>query len=60
MAEQKFNLKQQVSIIASGEVGEIVGRAEYTTAEPTYLIRYKSTDGRAVENWWTESAIEAA
>lgn len=53
----KFELKQQVTIAASGENGEVIGRAEYTNAENTYLIRYKSGDGRAVETWWSESAL---
>lgn len=56
----KFNLGQQVTIAVSGETGEILGRAEYTTAENNYYIRYKSTDGRAIENWWVESALQAS
>ena len=59
MSEYKFNLKQQVKISASGESGEIIGRAEYTTGENMYLLRYKAADGRAVKDWWAESAIEA-
>ena len=54
---QKFQLKQQVAIAASGETGEVVGRAEYAGSEPTYLLRYKAADGRAVEQWWNESAL---
>lgn len=53
----KFQLQQTVTITASGEQGEIIGRAEYTTSEPSYLIRYKCADGRAVESWWNESAL---
>ena len=53
----KFELKQTVTISASGEVGEVIGRAEYTTSEPQYMLRYKSADGRAVEAWWAESAL---
>jgi len=53
----KFELKQQVTITASGETGEVIGRAEYQTAENSYLIRYKCADGRAVEAWWTEYAL---
>lgn len=53
----KFNLKQIVVITASGEQGEVIARAEYVVAEPSYLIRYKCADGRAVEAWWTESAL---
>ena len=53
----KFELNQQVTISASGEAGEVIGRAEYTTCERNYLIRYKAGDGRAVESWWAESAL---
>lgn len=54
---QKFELKQRVEIVISSEVGEIIGRAEYVARENAYLIRYKSTDGRAIESWWDESAL---
>jgi hypothetical protein len=53
----KFELKQTVTISASGEAGEVIARAEYTVAEASYLVRYKSAEGRAVEAWWTESAL---
>lgn len=54
----KFNINDKVQISVSGEVGDIHGRAEYKAAESSYLIRYKSADGRATEAWWQESAIE--
>ena len=54
----KFELKQQVSIAHSDERGTVIGRAEYAYAEPAYLIRYQAADGRAVEAWWSESALE--
>lgn len=53
----KFKLGQQVQIQVSSEAGEIIGRAEYTTTENTYNLRYKSADGRAVQAWWDESAL---
>lgn len=53
----KFELTTTVTIAASGEQGEVIGRAEYTHAEPSYLVRYKCADGRAVESWWTESSL---
>jgi hypothetical protein len=57
----KFELKQLVNISESGESGSVIGRAEYSaTPLNSYLIRYKSGDGRAVEAWWTEDALEAA
>ena len=55
----KFDLRQIVYIIESGEAGAIIGRAEYDTSENSYLLRYKAADGRAVEQWWMESALSA-
>lgn len=55
----KYELQQIVTITASGERGEVIGRAEYTLAEPCYLLRYQCADGRAVEMWWSESALWA-
>ncbi len=53
----EFELGANVEIIASKEYGEIVARAQYSTGENQYLLRYKAGDGRAVEAWWGESAI---
>lgn len=55
----KFELKQVVTIEASGEAGEVLARAEYATSENSYFIRYKAADGRATECWWSESALTA-
>lgn len=54
----KHDLKQRVRLTESGEEGVIIGRAEYTYAEPSYLIRYKGGDGVQHESWWTQDAIE--
>ena len=54
----KFELGQNVKITVSGEVGEVVGRADYSNSESGFYIRYKSADGRAVEEWWREQALE--
>ena len=51
------NLEAAVIKALSGETGEIFGRAEYTTAENQYQVRYKAADGRQVESWWAESAL---
>lgn len=56
----KFNLSDTAKLSASGETGEVIGRAEYKSSEDSYLIRYKSADGRATESWWGESALAAA
>lgn len=55
-----FDLAQRVKISASDESGEVIARAEYATSEDSYLVRYKAADGRAVEAWWGESALEVA
>lgn len=55
----KFGLNQQVMLTTSGEAGAVVGRAEYESGESTYLVSYKAADGRAVEVWWRESALES-
>ena len=56
----KFALGQQVRISISGETGQVIGRAEYTYSNPQAFVRYLSGDGRAVESWWDEGALEAA
>lgn len=58
MSSFKFELKQVVSITESGESGLVVARGEYIAAESQYLVRYKAADGRAVEQWWVESALQ--
>lgn len=57
MSQFKFALGQSVTIAASGETGEVIGRAEYATSENSYYIRYAAADGRAVESWWQQSAL---
>lgn len=49
-----------VKMNQSGEVGEVIARAEFQHSEPSYLVRYCAGDGNQVENWWGESAIEPA
>ena len=55
-----FDLREQVRIIASGEAGEVIGRAEYTHGNPQYQLRYKNAVGLAVEQWWPGDALELA
>ena len=55
-----FDLNDGVVIKASGERGLVIGRAEYTNSANTYMVRYKCADGRAVEQWWSEEALEAS
>ena len=60
MSQFKFALNETVSITASAEKGSVIGRAEYSTNENQYQLRYASADGSATESWWAESALEAA
>lgn len=54
----KFDNGDQVAVFKSGEVGEIIGRAEYANGnENQYFVRYVAGDGRSVESWWAESAL---
>jgi len=53
----KFQLGQRAVIQVSGEEGEVVGRAEYNNAEPSYFVRYKTAQGLAATEWWTEQAL---
>lgn len=55
-----FQLRDAVIITASGEQGEVASRSESTFAEPQYLVRYRANDGRAVEQWWSQSALKHA
>lgn len=59
MTKFKFDLKQSVRIIASGEQGIVIGRSEHTAVDNQYNVRYKCGDGRAVEAWWTQTALSA-
>ncbi|AEG53101.1 hypothetical protein [Sinorhizobium meliloti] len=59
--KQKFNFKlgDSVKLSISSEVGEIVGRAQYTNANPQYLVRYLAGNGVQVESWLAEDALSA-
>lgn len=53
----KFNLGEEVKLVDSGEHGKVVGRAEYTDAQPSYFVRYLNAHGRQVKEWWGESDL---
>ncbi len=56
----KFTMKQEIKIAVSGEVGTIIGMACYAThRDHQYYIRYKAAGGRAIESWWSGSALKA-
>lgn len=54
-----FKLTQKVKLTLSGEQGEVIGRAHYTNANPSYLVRYVAADGRQVEDWQAEDSLTA-
>lgn len=54
----KFNLGDKVMITTSGETGEVIGRAEFTSGNPQFQVRYLAADGRATECWWSDAALE--
>lgn len=53
-----YELGSPVAIKCSGETGQVIARAQYKNSQDQYLIRYKSADGRAVEEWWSADAIQ--
>jgi len=53
----RFSFKSKVQIVQSGEEGIVTARAEFCNGESEYLVRYKAADGRAVEQWWKDSAL---
>ena len=53
-----YPLGAKARVICSGEIGQIIGRAEYTHYAPQVMLRYKAADGRAVEAWWALEAVE--
>ena len=59
MGKTRFQYELDANVkLLSEEKGQVIGRAEYTSSAPAYLIRYVAGDGRLVEAWWQESAIE--
>jgi hypothetical protein len=60
MHEWMFDLGATVVVSCSGEVGEVTGRSQHQHSEDQYLLRYRANDGRAVESWWGQSALEQA
>jgi len=55
----QHDLGDKVAIEVSGEEGVVIGRAEFESAEPSYLVRYKNGEGCALESWWTSRALKA-
>lgn len=56
----KFNLGDTVQLALSDEVGQVIGRAEYSESGQQYYVRYLAGDGRQVDAWWTAQALQHA
>lgn len=56
----RFALLDRVRVTASGEAGQVIGRAQYANARDGYLLRYRNALGQAVEQWWSDDALEPA
>lgn len=54
----RIELQQPVAIKVSGTQGTVIGRAEYTYANPSYLVRYADKQGTPREAWWSDEALE--
>lgn len=55
-----FEMKQIVKMVESNEQGAVIGRAEFENHCNSYQVRYRAGDGRQVEGWFDETAIQAA
>lgn len=57
MNEFEFELGVNVHIDGT-EVGTVIARTQYQTAENRYLLRYQIHDVETVERWWGESCLK--
>lgn len=48
----------KVAHIGRYEAGHVIARSESLEGDNQYFVRYRAADGRQVEQWWTENAIE--
>ena len=53
-----FDLGQQVKARVSGEVGVVIGRAEYVRASPSYFVEYLTADRRQAQAWFDEDSLK--
>lgn len=53
----KFKLGAAVALVISGEVGKVTGICQYDAGEVRYLVQYKTAEGTAAEQWWSESSL---
>lgn len=58
MKEFQHAMGDTVRLVASNATGVIIGRAEYTHANPSYFVRHVDGQGDQVERWYDGEAIE--
>lgn len=54
----QFGLMQEVSIILSGECGQVRARAEWATGNISYFVAYKAHQGEYREAWLDQDLLE--
>lgn len=52
-----YDLYADLVLAQSGEVGFVIGRAQFLHCEDKYLLRYENASGVLVEQWWGQSAL---
>lgn len=52
-----YDLYADLVLAQSGEVGYVIGRAQFLDCEDKYLFRYVASNGNLVEKWWSKSAL---
>lgn len=55
--DEQIQIGTLVAINCSGEIGKVVATAEYDSGLKQALVRYKNSQGVAVEQWWDISAL---
>lgn len=56
-AVRAHQLVATLNYIAPIEAGVVIARAEYARSANSYLVRYRSGDGRQIEAWHDEDAL---
>lgn len=55
----KFEIDDQVTILATGFVGIVTGRQEFTDRPTEYRAYYRSVDGIPLEQWIVEARLSS-
>lgn len=53
-----FNIGDEVRVILTGQVGQVIGRAEYNNVYPnSYWVQYESGEGNLAKSWFDEQDL---